>query len=324
MRERVLIVADDLTGACDAGVAFLAAGLRVRVLLDWTAVDVSRQPEDEVWSVTTESREVDEAEAALRVRAVASRNGLLLFKKVDSAGRGHLRAEVQAAIDVYGARAMVAVAFPAAGRTVREGVLRVADVSGLRSGVVLRDVFAGMTVRLFDAETQAELDELAGEVYRTGERVVWVGSAGLAHGLAKAIGGKALERATAPMGRALLVVGTNHVVTRMQRARLQGEHPVLEVQCGDGEEQRVREAFVTAKVSSLILTGGETAALVLRALGAESLELRGEMARGIPWGVVRGGMADGCGVMTKSGGFGGEDALVQAFEFFQGRVCESA
>jgi uncharacterized protein YgbK (DUF1537 family) len=50
---------------------------------------------------------------------------------------------------------------------------------------------------------------------------------------------------------------------------------------------------------------------VLRALRASSIRLAGELAPGIPWGIIEGGEADGLLVVTKSGGFGTHDALIQ-------------
>ena len=50
----------------------------------------------------------------------------LLFKKIDSDLRGHVGEEVSAAMDASRARiAIVAPAFPAMGRTVEHGMLRV-------------------------------------------------------------------------------------------------------------------------------------------------------------------------------------------------------
>jgi uncharacterized protein YgbK (DUF1537 family) len=86
----------------------------------------------------------------------------------------------------------------------------------------------------------------------------------------------------------------------------------------------VVDAVHAGPVAALILTGGDTAAFVQRSLGASRIELGGELARGIPWGFVEGGVADGCVVITKSGGFGDRDTLVQAFEFCERRSYETA
>jgi uncharacterized protein YgbK (DUF1537 family) len=89
-------------------------------------------------------------------------------------------------------------------------------------------------------------------------------------------------------------------------------------------KQNIQSAFANQPVAALILNGGDTAAFVLQSLGASSILLAGELAPGIPWGFVEGGSADGCMVVTKSGGFGEPDALVRAFEFCHGRSNESA
>ncbi len=74
-------------------------------------------------------------------------------------------------------------------------------------------------------------------------------------------------------------------------------------------------------ISGLVLTGGEAAVAVSRALGAHALRLRGEVSPGLPWGYLVGGVNDGLPFVTKAGGFGEEDALVRAIEFLQGDVA---
>jgi uncharacterized protein YgbK (DUF1537 family) len=61
----------------------------------------------------------------------------------------------------------------------------------------------------------------------------------------------------------------------------------------------------------LVLTGGETALHVARGLGARSIEVTGEVAPGVPLGVLRLPGRD-VPVATKSGGFGGPDSLLEA------------
>ena len=68
------------------------------------------------------------------------------------------------------------------------------------------------------------------------------------------------------------------------------------------------------RVGGLVLTGGEVAAAVCAALGAETLRLGGELLPGIPWSVVEGGVATGALIATKAGSFGDERALLTALE----------
>jgi uncharacterized protein YgbK (DUF1537 family) len=114
------VIADDVTGACDVGAELAAAGFAVRVAVDGSC------GEDEfegVRVVNTQSRAVRGAEAYARVLRVARRRPVdVLLKKIDTALRGHLGAELDAAIDGLGASAaFVAPAIPAAGRVTRDG-----------------------------------------------------------------------------------------------------------------------------------------------------------------------------------------------------------
>ncbi len=113
-------IADDLTGACDVAAELAAAGHRVRVVVepggtladDGTALAI----------VNTQTRALRPADAAARVRrALDGSRAPIVLKKIDTALRGHLGAELDAACDVTGAPAFVIAAIPAAGRVTRDG-----------------------------------------------------------------------------------------------------------------------------------------------------------------------------------------------------------
>jgi uncharacterized protein YgbK (DUF1537 family) len=245
-------------------------------------------------------------------------------------------------------------------RTVEAGVLRVRDWSGQDVAISLRDRFVhegasaiealpagsareleqgiaralsrGTRILLCDAATQADLERLASVALRVQQPIVWAGSAGLAHALGGLLPGAtpaATPRCASRHGRTLLFVGTTHPVTSLQVSHLAQQPGAIDraihrVPCDGASEQEIVAAFAAEPVAALILTGGDTAAFVLRALGAFSIVLAGEVARGIPWGFIEGGMADGCAVVTKSGGFGQREALLHAFEFCERRACEPA
>jgi uncharacterized protein YgbK (DUF1537 family) len=358
----ILIVADDLTGACDAAAAFISSGRQVRVLLDASACD-SADASAGVLAVTTESRSLSAGGAAENVgrcfSRMASAAAALLFKKIDSAARDNCAAEVDAALRASGAAlAVVTPAFPGAGRTVAGGVLSVRDWSGQNTTVDLREMFrtaeldvvilqtaseeelfssisrqseSGTRILLCDAIEQADLDRLAAAALRVPQRILWAGSAGLARALAAQMPpppSSTSSQIIRRTGRTLLFTGTPHPVTVLQIAHLEqlsastpNEHPRTIHRFTGADTMpgaAVVDAFAAAPAAALILTGGETASFVLRALGATGIRLAGEIAPGIPWGIVEGGMAEGCTVVTKSGGFGQRDALVRAFQF-----CES-
>ncbi|MCC6850532.1 MAG: hypothetical protein IT294_18750 [Deltaproteobacteria bacterium] len=114
-------IADDLTGACDVAAELAAAGLRARVVVEAGA---TAAPGDDgaVAVVNTQSRALTSDAAAARVRAaLGARPARLVLKKIDTALRGHLGAELDAALDHLGATGFVLPAIPAAGRVTRGG-----------------------------------------------------------------------------------------------------------------------------------------------------------------------------------------------------------
>jgi D-threonate/D-erythronate kinase len=66
----------------------------------------------------------------------------------------------------------------------------------------------------------------------------------------------------------------------------------------------------------LVLTGGATAVGVARRLGASGIRLKGEVEAGVPMGALVGRRP--YPVVTKAGGFGGQDTLVGAVETLSG------
>src|SRR5690349_10157375 len=97
-----LVIADDLTGANDAGVQLALAGVRSIVFAD---CPVNRLPRDyPAVVINTESRHLAPSEAAQRVRRVAAlgkQEGVqYFFKKTDSTLRGNIGAELEALLEV--------------------------------------------------------------------------------------------------------------------------------------------------------------------------------------------------------------------------------
>lgn len=72
-------------------------------------------------------------------------------------------------------------------------------------------------------------------------------------------------------------------------------------------------ALEEVAVSGLILTGGSTALMICKALEVERVEILEEVQPGIPLLSLTGGLR----AVTKAGGFGGEDALVEAVKYLR-------
>jgi uncharacterized protein YgbK (DUF1537 family) len=64
-------------------------------------------------------------------------------------------------------------------------------------------------------------------------------------------------------------------------------------------------------VAALVLIGGDGARAVLDRLGGSGMRIMDTIAEGVPFGVVEGGQANGLSVVTKAGGFGGANALIE-------------
>src|SRR5262245_12484195 len=103
--KAIAIVADDLTGASDAGVQFARQGLETLVLIDPRGL-AADDGAVEVLAVDTDSRARPAAEAYRRAREAAEAIGRAgfnhLYKKVDSTLRGNVGAEIDAVMDVCG------------------------------------------------------------------------------------------------------------------------------------------------------------------------------------------------------------------------------
>ena len=346
--SRIVILADDLTGACDAGAAFLRAGHTVRV---WFDASVLFAVPETAQAFTTNSREFPASRAAATVSQAAAALGSdparLFFKKVDSACRGPVGAEVLAANRALSTKAVnFAPAFPSAGRIVRNGILEIHDSAGQvkclrlsnlfplsarhRIGIITKpsEIEAALasekTILICDTETQGDLESLA-HASQDFPGLLHAGSAGLANALA---GLRAFSRPLTllpPAERTLLIAGSTHPVTMLQLQNLDRDRfatlRIMRLTLPFALSKRIRSVFHVHKPQALILTGGETALLAVRALQANSFILQGELAAGIPWGVIQGGEAHGCVVITKSGGFGTPTAFNDILNVLQGSAC---
>ena len=141
----MIVIADDITGAAEiAGIAH-AAGQQARLLcvsgpLYCDTVAVPPRPAvspvycDSVAVTTviaTDTRSMSEPEAAAETRRIAStlKETSHLFKKTDSALRGHVVAELTALMDVTGyQRAVYLPANPSKGRIIRKGIYYINEI----------------------------------------------------------------------------------------------------------------------------------------------------------------------------------------------------
>lgn len=232
-------LADDLSGALDAGAAFHLRGRRVRLVSDpgnWTHAD-----DTEVIGVNTETRNAPPAAAAARVGVALARaaetGARLVYKKIDSTLRGPVAAELDALRRALpGHRILFCPANPAAGRTVEDGELRVRGVPVHRTEFARDPVHPVRESRLRlltggdpaiatpDATRAADLAAAVAALAGAPEPWLAVGSGALAGPVAERLAGPWARPDPAipapPPGSVLLVGGSAHPLNRGQAAAL--------------------------------------------------------------------------------------------------------
>lgn len=317
-RRPLLIVADDLTGACDAAGAVVAVGGPVTVHLAPARPAGSGAPHGSpLVVVDLDSRAAPAAAAVERtVDAVTGAAGDV-YLKIDSTLRGHVVDTVAAAAGAFralhpGGRVVVCPAFPARGRVVR-GRRVLVDGEALASRV-LDELAAVPGIEVADAVTDRDLADLAAAV---GDApTLWAGSAGLAPHVA-ARSSSVLGPDSAPrgaesgprteVGSVAVVVGSNQAVSAAGAAAVAARADArVRVLVGDPRQPSFADEAADAVEASdaLVVTGGYTARRLLDRLGITALQVGGEIERGIPWSV-----AGPLTVVTKAGGFGDAGTL---------------
>ena len=238
---KLLIIADDLTGALDTGVKFSEAGLKTTVSTRWQ--DETADEGADVAVLCADTRHLPSDQAYRVIRSIAEKNRErfpLLMKKTDSGLRGNIGAELQAVMDGAGEKHLAFLpALPEMRRVTRGGVQYIDGVPVSRS-VFGRDPFEpvlddeiprllgrqcslptrvisrtetrepdaeeGASIRIYDAETSDDMRRAIGQVLGSGQVRVLAGCAGLAQALAGELSDGTSLTETAPADEPLLVV----------------------------------------------------------------------------------------------------------------------
>ena len=217
--QKLLIIADDFTGALDTGIRFTAMGYRTRVSADYDHRFSKEKEQGRILSVSSDSRPLSGEDAYTRVYALTKRALAAgyrhFYKKTDSGVRGNIGMELKAVMDACGQTVLSFIpAMPQADRITRGGIqyidgvpvnqsvfgkdpfepVKFADVADIiRSQTDLKVVkvpkdgyeqtdfdHADRTVLLFDAETQEDMTAIAQVLKRNGADRLMAGCAGFA------------------------------------------------------------------------------------------------------------------------------------------------
>lgn len=218
---------------------------------------------------------------------------------------------------------------PVSGDLVAELAAQGVDAAAGRAGSGLQD---GISV--FDVVADADLDRVVEAGRRVEGSVLWCGSGGLARALARGTDPNPSWTLLPPV---LGLFGSDQGTTTRQLAacgplwiRVPDGGPESAAEIGRLLDRtgaalasfdlppglgrceaaarigRAMEALTSRlpRPRTLIVAGGETLRALCVALGAEALEVRGQVVPGVPRSLLRGGRWGGIEVVSKSGAFG--------------------
>ncbi len=150
MKQRCLLIADDLTGGADAGAQFAKGGFTTFLIsmLGDAKIDLSRHARHDVLVVNTDSRGLTPEHAFLKVSSLFTHFDAQLFpiiyKKIDSTLRGNIGYEIDAILKATDSfLCFLAPTYPEQKRTVVGGILIVGE-KPLAQTEVARNTFSPM------------------------------------------------------------------------------------------------------------------------------------------------------------------------------------
>ena len=171
---QLMVIADDFTGALDTGVHFASKGIRTRVIVslgdDRSWDEGLRSDQATVLVVDAETRHVPAGQAYRKVYAIVEdgkRAGIpYIYKKTDSALRGNIGSELEAAYRASGEEFLIFVpALPQMKRVTRGGIQYI-DGTPVSRSVFGVDPFEPVTEdsveKIIHLQSEIHVDEASG------------------------------------------------------------------------------------------------------------------------------------------------------------------
>ena len=246
--DQVLMIADDLTGGLDAGIAFAAAGIPTCVGQNDYFLNSADARGCCVQVSVVPSRHMTREEAYRAVYDVVkqamTQNFTCIFKKTDSALRGNVGAELEAVLAASGESELHFVpAFPRMKRVTRGGIQYIDGNIPVSQSVFASDPFnpvrhsavaeviaetssvpthpareRGEGVAIYDASTEADVLAAASRIFGGKAKLV-AGCAGLAAALPRTLQlEKRVIRERNPSGRLIVFCGSINPISLRQCA----------------------------------------------------------------------------------------------------------
>ena len=141
---KLLIIADDFTGALDTGVQFTKVGIKTKVLVN-TELNLDQNSDVEVLVLNAETRHLEKKQAydiIYRLIKTAEKAKIpFIYKKTDSALRGNIGSELAAVLNASEDSILSFIpAFPSMDRITKEGIQYINSVP-VSESVFGRDPF---------------------------------------------------------------------------------------------------------------------------------------------------------------------------------------
>lgn len=250
---QLLIIADDLTGALDAGVKFASAGMRVQVFFENT-VELSECNAD-IAVLAYPTRHLSPEKAYITIKNAAEKAFSLgitkILKKTDSGLRGNIGAELTALLDAHGKQHIIPFlpALPEMNRITKNGVQYIDNVPVSKS-VFGNDTYAPVrydgisdilnttcqtetiilqpeeklpecernTIAVYNIETQEQMMDTCKKLAQAGALDISAGCSGIAAAMAELINGgnKCAEKSAEKRQRMAVICGSTNPITKNQ------------------------------------------------------------------------------------------------------------
>lgn len=298
----ILTLADDLTGALEAGAKL--GGVMVTTRRDFN-------DGGPLLVIDTETRHVSPDEAA-RIVTECARPAGIIYKKTDSTLRGNIAAEIGALTRLFpGHKLHYVGAYPALGRTVHAGKVYVDGVPVHQTAFSrdslnpvtsssIRELLHGIDCNIWDGQTDEDVRQATGTILSAEAPAIIAGPASVASHLATTI----LRPQWPRIAQFTILGGSLHPASLSQ---LEAARRSLPPNCRIVEWHQ-RSAIRDDPSDGLIVFGGDTAREVAESLGVSEFEPLGEVVPGVPVSRMRGRERY---LISKAGGYGGPDLIFQ-------------
>ncbi len=315
----LLVIADDLTGALEAGAKF--AGRGITALVTTRPRETADYP---VLVIDTESRHLPQEQAYRAVAAVACADFPLIYKKTDSALRGNIGPELRAIAKACPDHAITYIpAYPAMGRTVKNGCLLVDGVpihetafandprNPVRNSLICSVLAGDFRGSICEGETDTEIARAVAAALTASSRCILAGPASVAAELATQLSMPRGAPQPWPRVRTCVIINGSLHGASARQIRFAKQNGCVSSGCEAAWRivpTPLPADFRLETGDAVMVFGGDTALSVVQSLGEPPLKPIGEIMEGVP--VSRVGGRD-LVLITKAGSFGDERLICE-------------